>query len=64
MAEVIYEERFDEGEIEFYHSDETRPFLVVYADTLKIYDDRVEVYSRDYPTPIITVYEYDYWREN
>jgi hypothetical protein len=54
---------FHEGEVAFWHSDETSPFLTVRLDMLKIYDDKIEVYSRDYKHPIAIVYEYDFWKE-
>lgn len=56
-------EGFNEGFVEFWHSDENRPFMRIATDTLKIYEDRVEVYSRDYPYPIATVIEYGFWKE-
>lgn len=54
---------FNEAVIEFWHSDEVRPFARVVADELKVYEDYVEVYSRDYSYPILIVREYDWWRE-
>jgi hypothetical protein len=56
-------EDFDEGEVAFWHSDETSPFLTIRLDTMKIYEDKVEIYSRDYEHPIAIVYEYDFWKE-
>jgi hypothetical protein len=54
---------FDEALIEFWHSDENRPFAKVHTDELRVYEDRIEVYSRDYSYPVLIVQEYDWWRE-
>lgn len=53
----------DEALIEFWHSDEIRPFAKVFADELRVYEEYIEVYSRDYSYPILVVKEYDWWRE-
>ena len=50
--------------VDFFHSDENRPFLSVYADMLTMEGSVVMVFSRDYEGPIAVVYEYDYWTEN
>ena len=53
---------YDERVIEFWHSDENRPFLRVSVDKLVIEEDLfVQIYSRDYDHPIAVVEEYDYW---
>lgn len=54
---------FDEALIKFWHSDENRPFARVFADELRVFEEHIEVYSRDYPYPILIVKEYDWWRE-
>lgn len=58
----IYKD-LDEALIEFWHSDETEPFIKIYADKLSFYSDYVEVYNRDYTNPILIVKEYDFWRK-
>ena len=45
-----------------WHGGETRPFATVYADELQVYEEFVEVYSRDYDVPILIVHEYAYCR--
>lgn len=50
----------DEAVVEFWHSDENRPFATVHADELRVYKEFVEVYSRDYSCPILLVHEYDW----
>lgn len=52
----------DESLVEFWHGGETRPFATVYADELRVYEEFVEVYSRDYDVPILIVREYAYCR--
>lgn len=46
---------FDEALIEFWHSDETRSFARVFVDELRIFEEYTEVYSREYPYPILVV---------
>jgi len=59
----IHKDLDEENEIvEFWHSDEIRPFAEVYANELRIYEDYIEVYSQDYPHPILTVHEADWWK--
>jgi hypothetical protein len=54
---------FDGEPIEFWHSDETRPFAVFQeVDSMIEYDAYMEVYNRDYPTPIAVIHEYGWWR--
>jgi hypothetical protein len=54
---------FNEAVVEFWHSDESRPFAMVHTDELRVYKEYIEVYSRDYTYPILIVREYDWWRE-
>ena len=57
-------EGFDEKFVEFWHSDENRPFMSIATDTLKIYESgRAEIYSRDYEYPIAVVCEWDFWKQ-
>lgn len=58
----IYDD-FDDSLIEFWHSDEIRPFVKARADELRIHLEYAEVYSRDYSYPILVINEYDFWRE-
>lgn len=48
-------------EVEFWNSDESRPFMKVWADQLIIKEDRIEVYSKDYIDTIVIVNEYDFY---
>jgi hypothetical protein len=54
---------YDEAIVYFWHSDENRPFLTVAVDTMVLYDNGcVQIFSRDYAEPIITIWEWDYWK--
>lgn len=64
MDKIVNTEKFDEQTIEFWHSDEVRPFLTVVADTIEISENgSAFIYSRDYSAPIATVIEWDFWRQ-
>lgn len=55
-------DNLDEQFVEFWHSDEIRPFLKIAVDKLVFYYDYVECYSRDYSEPIAIIKEYDWYR--
>jgi hypothetical protein len=53
------------AKIEFWHSDEIRPFLICEeVDRMVFLDDEaIEVYNRDYQKPIFVVNEWSFWRQ-
>jgi hypothetical protein len=59
---IIEINEFDEEEIGFWYSDENRPFLKIFVDKMIVYDEKVEIFSRDYDYPIATIVEYDFWK--
>ena len=59
IKEIFPGERY----ISFWHSDESEPFMKIFANKIFIYVDIgvVEVYSDDYEEPIVVVHEWDFW---
>jgi len=52
-----------ETQIEFWHSDEQRPFVQIWGDRLIVgTDGAAMVYSRDYTDPIATINEWSFWQ--
>ena len=54
---------FNDRFIEFYRNDQHLPILTIAADTLKIYNDRAEVYVNEFSYPIATVIGWHFWKE-